>query len=143
MTPTIVRQRPVRFRTPEATAAAETHALQRSATANLPVRPDHPLDILSSPSLLRPNRRLPTLEETEDSFSRAKPIQSSEAGHIITADQRKQIDKSMATALQKRYDDKMEVYALFIGALQSASKHVNGETQTALVNAALENLPKV
>ncbi|OAA34231.1 hypothetical protein BBO_09286 [Beauveria brongniartii RCEF 3172] len=143
MTPTMVRQRPVRFRTPEATAAAETHALQRSAAANLPVRPDHPLNILSSPSLLRPNRRLPTLEETEDPFSGAKPIQSSEAGHIITADRRNQIDKSMATALQKRYDDEMEVYALFMGALQSASKHVNGETQTALVNAALENLPKV
>ncbi|KAM3519453.1 hypothetical protein MY4038_009781 [Beauveria bassiana] len=111
--------RPVRFRTPEATAAAETHVLQRSAAANLPVRPDHPLDILSSPSLLRPNRRLPTLEETEDPFSRAKPTQSSEAGHIITADRRNQIDKSMATALQKRYDDEMEVYALFMGALKA------------------------
>ncbi|KAM3454111.1 hypothetical protein NHJ6243_008973 [Beauveria neobassiana] len=112
------------------------------SSARQPVRPDHPLDILSSPPLLRPNRRLPTLEDTEDPFSRAKRIQSSEAGHIITADRRNQIDKSMATALQKRYDDEMEVYALFMGALQSASKHVNGETQTALVNAALENLRK-
>lgn len=143
MTPTIVRQRPVRFRTPEATAAAETNTTQRSLAAGSAERPDLPLDILSSPPLPRPNRRLPTQEETEDPFSGAKPVRPSSTGHTITADRRKQIDQSMTTALQKRYDDEMQVYALFMGAFQSASKLVNGETQTALINAALENFPKV
>jgi hypothetical protein len=46
---------------------------------------------------------------------------------MITADRRKQIDQSMATALQKCYDDEMEVYAILMGALQSASKRVNRE----------------